>query len=60
MQITAITTEQFVEIYEQLTDVAEQSPNQATRAYSGSLSGIGSVVITSDPLHCMLIEQKVA
>jgi len=48
MQVTAITTEQFVEVYEQLTDISGQSPNSTTTAYAGSLSEIGDVIITSD------------
>jgi len=54
MQITAITTEQFVEAYEQLTNITEQSSNPTTTVYAGSLSGIGSVVITSDVVQCLL------
>jgi len=59
MQVTAITTERFVEIYEQLTGITEQSPNSTTTAYAGSLSGIGDVVITSHAVQCMLIREKV-
>jgi len=60
MQVTAITTEQFVEVYEQLTDISGQSPNSTTTAYAGSLSEIGDVVITSDAVQCLLIREKVA
>ena len=56
MQVTTITTEQFVEIYEQLTDISEQSPNSTTTAYAGSLSGIGDIVITSDAVQCLLFK----
>jgi len=48
MRVTAITTEQFVDIYEQLTNITEQSPNSTT---TGHLSGIDSVVITSDAVQ---------
>jgi len=54
MQVTAITTERFVEIYEQLTNITEQSPNLTTTAFAGSLSGIGSVVITSNAIECLM------
>ena len=54
MEITAITTEQFVEIYEQLTGVVQHKPNSTTTAYSGSLLEGGSVIITSDPVQCLL------
>jgi len=58
MLVTAITTERFVEIYSELTDIIEQSPNSTTTAYSGTHSGIGRVVITSDPIQCPLIRDK--
>lgn len=54
MQIKAITTEQFVEIYELLTDKKEHSLNSTTIAYSGLLPGTGKVMITSDPVQCLL------
>jgi len=60
MKIKSITTERFVEIYEQLTNISEQSPNSTTTAYTGSHSEIGRVIITSDPLQCMLIQEKAA
>ncbi len=58
MQIKAITTEQYVEIYEQLTSITEHNPNSTTTAYSGKISGIGSVVITSDSVQCLLFSNK--
>jgi hypothetical protein len=54
MKIKAITTEQFVEIYELLTDKIEHSPNSSIKVYSGMLKGTGKVVITSDPIQCLL------
>jgi len=50
------TTERFVEIYEQLTDITEHNPNSTTKAYTGSLSEIGDVTITSDPVKCLLFQ----
>ncbi len=59
MQVTAITTEQFVVIHQALTNVTDQSPNSITSAYSGTHSEIGDVIITSDPTQCLLIAENV-
>jgi len=53
MKISAITTEQFVEIYALLRDKAEHCPNSTTMAYTGLLPGTGNVLITSEPAQCL-------
>lgn len=48
MQIKAITTEQFVKVYEQLTNKIQQNLSLTTKAYTEMVPGIGKVVIISN------------
>jgi hypothetical protein len=58
MQIKAMTVEQFVEIYSLLEEVKEFNPSKTFTAYSGLLPGTGEVVITTDPIQCLLFITK--
>ena len=60
MQIQVISIEDYTAIYNELTNTHQQHPTTALTTISGTHHRLGQIVITSDPIRCMLIREKAA